>query len=80
MATPEKVTSMPRCPTIMSDTTCKRYWDTVTTTIGAAMDPTLLSSGQNAPSKFNGANPSSLSPLFVSSGTTTDFSFLPISL
>lgn len=47
IATPEKETSIPKCPTIIKETTCRRYWDTVTATIGAAMELTLFNSWQN---------------------------------
>jgi len=68
IATPEKETSTPRCPTIMSDTTCRRYCETVTATIGAAMELILFSSWQNVVSDDDAT---SSSPLFVSSGAAT---------
>lgn len=67
IATPEKETSTPRCPTIISDTTWRRYCETVTATIGAAMELILFSSWQNVLSNDDDAT--SCSPPFSSSGS-----------
>lgn len=40
--------SWPRCPTIITDTTCRRYCSTVTVTIGAAIVPAFFSSSMMA--------------------------------
>jgi len=39
--------SAPRCPTIITDTTCRRYCNTDTATIGAAIQPAFFSSWTN---------------------------------
>jgi len=67
-ATPEKDTSTPKCPTIISDTTSIRYCETVTATIGAAIELILFNSSQNATS-------SSSSPLFLTSAASISLQF-----
>lgn len=46
MAVLERASS-PRWPTIMVETTCTKYWDRTTTTIGPAMHPNLFTSSKN---------------------------------
>ena len=76
MATADSET-WPRCPTITTDATCKRYCDTVATTIGAAKQPTFFSSPANPPHVTSSHLFSSLLPSCIfSTPIQAFFSFL----